>query len=650
MHAKGVADLLDFGCPVCCQRGRNLQALAIQEFDDKPQGNLTTSPPQAVHSADGEAASVEPSPGIGQSQSLPEGEQLVPVLSTFQNPSQHPQTQTSPGLVTLNGSPVPRRRVTENGSPVRRLQDNDLGSQSLPEGEQLVPALSTFQNASQPSQKQTSPRLVTMNGSPVPRHRVTENGSPVHRLQDNDWGSQSLPEGEQLVPVLSTSQNATQFSQTQMSPRLVTVNGSPVPRLQDNDWGLDFHDVSKAAGSVVQVDPMLEMNQQLARVDSVQALRAILYPAGLFKGPGYDLTSEKAVYQTVRRQLDGIMQCELSHVEVSSDPSFSLSRIATEPHRKAVNAVAVSNGWPAEALFQGFSANIGWLENVKTRLVDSEGSLHVRTPNIAAFMGGPPSTRKSSLHDFVTKWCVNHPDVAEDLRDGKALSCDGTIKGHRMALLSNCRSGTASAEGSSVYETPFSENTKGVNYVSRVKQLQFVNAERDSCVTAAGALSLDLYSYFHWVLAQIPVCEHILRPSETGFTKRFHILFCSGAECNAAQECQASREFLRNHCGWMGRKAEPFNQRHYPDGFAKSMMMSALKAAEEFRADAPAANRFWVQKVLFGDTDLSKFANVAMRSTQYCASLTQIPETDCVHTRMEYDVYEMASALHQWIR
>ena len=344
------------------------------------------------------------------------------------------------------------------------------------------------------------------------------------------------------------------------------------------------------------------------------------------------------------------MKCELSRVEISSDPSFSLSRIATEPHRKAVNAVAVSNGWPAEALFQGFSANIGWLENVKTRLVDSEGSLHVRTPNIAAFMGGPPSTRKSSLHDFVTKWCVNHPDVAEDLCEGKAFSGDGIIKGHRMALLNNCRSGTTSAEGSSVYETPFSENTKGVNYVSRVKQLQFVNAERDSCVTAAGALSLDLYSYFHWVLAQIPVCEHILRPSETGFTKRFHILFCSGAECNAAQECQASREFLRNYCGWMGRKAEPFNQRHYPDGFAKSMMMSALKAAEEFLADAPAANRFWVQKVLFGDTDLSKFANVAMRSTQYCASLTQIPETDCVHTRMEYDVYEMASALHQWIR
>ena len=95
MHAKGVADLLDFGCPVCCQRGRNLQALAIQEFDDKPQGNLTTSPPQAVHSADGEAASVEPSPGIGQSQSLPEGEQLVPVLSTSQNASQLSQTQMS---------------------------------------------------------------------------------------------------------------------------------------------------------------------------------------------------------------------------------------------------------------------------------------------------------------------------------------------------------------------------------------------------------------------------------------------------------------------------------------------------------------------------------------------------------------------------
>jgi len=38
-----------------------------------------------------------------------------------------------------------------------------------------------------------------------------------------------------------------------------------------------------AAGSAAQVDPMSEMNQQLAQVNSVQALQAVLYPAELFK-------------------------------------------------------------------------------------------------------------------------------------------------------------------------------------------------------------------------------------------------------------------------------------------------------------------------------------------------------------------------------
>ena len=282
----------------------------------------------------------------------------------------------------------------------------------------------------------------------------------------------------------------------------------------------------------------------------------------------------------------------MSHMGICSDPSFSLSRMATEPHRRVIIAVALSNGWPAEAVLQGHSANIGWLENPKTRLVEAEDALHAHTLNIAGVMASPPLIRKSSLYDFITKWCVNHPDVATDVREGKALSGDGTIKGHRLAIFNNSRSGTTSAEGSSVYETPQSENTKGVNYASRVKQLQFVNCERDSCITAQGSLSLESYSYFHRVLAQIPVCECILRPSETGFTKRFHMLFVNSVECNPAQVCSTSQEFLWDHCGWMGRMAEPFEERHYPDGFALSMMKAAIKGAEDFIAGAPDAHKY----------------------------------------------------------
>ena len=44
------------------------------------------------------------------------------------------------------------------------------------------------------------------------------------------------------------------------------------------------------------------------------------------------------------------------------------------------------------------------------------------------------------------------------------------------------------------------------------------------------------------------------------------------------------------------------------------MMMAAIQGAEDFIDGAPSADKYWVQKVLFADTDLSKYANVAMRS------------------------------------
>ena len=100
----------------------------------------------------------------------------------------------------------------------------------------------------------------------------------------------------------------------------------------------------------------------------------------------------------------------------------------------------------------------------------------------------------------------------------------------------------------------------------------------------------------------------------------------------------------------MGRHAEPREERHLPDGFASTMMQVALRAAGDFLAETTDVNRYWAQKILFGDTDISRNANVAMRKAQYCVSLTALPEREGAAPRHRYDLHEMAVALHGWVR
>ena len=206
----------------------------------------------------------------------------------------------------------------------------------------------------------------------------------------------------------TTPHSTPRFTQTQASPEAVTANGSPAPRLLIDDWGLAFTDVTRTASEAAAPDPVEAVMVKLGNVRSERELKAVLYPSDLFKGQGYDLTNAKAVYQTIKAQLRNIHTCQQTHVQLCSDPSFSLSCITTEPHRKAMISCALHNGWPPEALHQGFAATIGWLENTKTRLALSETDVHLRSPNVPGFMGGPPSTRKTSLHEFVTKWCLDH--------------------------------------------------------------------------------------------------------------------------------------------------------------------------------------------------------------------------------------------------
>ncbi|CAK0836876.1 unnamed protein product [Prorocentrum cordatum] len=475
-------------------------------------------------------------------------------------------------------------------------------------------------------------------------------GNSLSHAPSQSPGAAPAPAAPAASAAAMSPAHGAQVSQTQASPVPLTANGSPVQHLQDDDWGLSFKGCAKAAGSAAVRDPMDDLAAELGKVTTERHLKSILCPADLFKGSCYDLTNAKAVYESVKFLLRTIHSGQETHLEICNDLGFSLRCLTTEPHRKAIHACALRNGWPQEGLLQGIAATTGWLENVKTRLALSEGDVHHRSPNVPGFMGGPPSTRKSSLHEFVTKWRVDSPDIEQDLREGRHTAGDGTVKGHRSAILNTGRSGATSAEASSVHECPQSENTKGINYISRVTMLKFVNCERDTSVTAQGSMSLDYYSYFHWVLGQIGPCEYILRPNDTGFAKRFSMLFVLSAENDASQICASSQEFLRKHCGWMGRFAEPREERHWPDGFASSMLSAATQATEDFLAETPDVDKNWAQKLLFSDADISRYANVAMRSAQFCGSLTSIPGGADQPARRCYNVHEMAVALHNWTR
>ena len=61
-------------------------------------------------------------------------------------------------------------------------------------------------------------------------------------------------------------------------------------------------------------------------------------------------------------------------------------------------------------------------------------------------------------------------------------------------------------------------------------------------------------------------------------------------------------------------------------------------------------NPYFKQKLEFADTDLARYANVAMRMVQFTHAKSSIPDADVAHERCEWSVYEVAYALRMWFR
>ena len=138
----------------------------------------------------------------------------------------------------------------------------------------------------------------------------------------------------------------------------------------------------------------------------MQQLQATVHPRDLFEG----LQTERDIYRTVKQKLNAIVQDTRNHCQLGEEVS-SIRKLVPEPFRKSVAAIGKREKWPAEAMVQGLLANTGWLEHVNTKLSPRHTDEHKRSLNVPAFFGADASSRKSSLHRFITQWLLDADGV-----------------------------------------------------------------------------------------------------------------------------------------------------------------------------------------------------------------------------------------------
>jgi hypothetical protein len=161
---------------------------------------------------------------------------------------------------------------------------------------------------------------------------------------------------------------------------------------------------------------------------------------------------------------------------------------------------------------------------------------------------------------------------------------------------------------------------------------------------------------------QVEVIEWIMKPHPHGFQKRFHLtVSCDHPPCEKSQQCLDAQKVLHELHEWMSKHffhdgAEAENEGcqavNHLDGFALTLFRAATEAAKKFVAEgANAAAARWLDaKLKYVSSDLLKFANAAMRMSQFLASLSSAPDAQSTHQRCKVNVYEMAHALWMWRR
>ena len=478
-----------------------------------------------------------------------------------------------------------------------------------------------------------------------PRARPSEELQPLPRTDsslDLQPGDPAHGGGEPF------SQPSQSLALVAHSPQRTQGGGQPAT-LVDEDMGFKFVDSSRLAQSAHLNDPTTPILEELVGAADAPALSRAMHPRGLFHG----LEDEARARTTILAWLRGINADVRSHREIGADSTFSLRYMAPRPLCAAIQTVALKEGWTAESLHQALLTNTGWLEHHETRLKVRECEEHARSPNIPHFSAGDPSQRKSSLKTYTSRTLMNNDNAPPEIRDGTATSGDGTIRGHRASIMETHRSGTLTDEVTTVYDCgPYSEQAKGVHWLSRQKMQTYVNSERDCTVTGQGSFHLENYAFIHQVLGQHEPIEFILRPTPTGFTKRFHQTWNTTVVPVPDQRCDSSKRLLADYHQWMCRHALPFSRIHFFDNFALSLFRAATQAVDDFLSGDQEVDVYFAQKLRFADTDVLRFTNVMMRA---CMMLTDTSgqaagQVLAPHLRRAWSIYELCYALHIWKR
>ena len=358
-------------------------------------------------------------------------------------------------------------------------------------------------------------------------------------------------------------------------------HASPRPMLHSAHFGFAFQDANREQPEAWQVDPIKDLKQELMQCQSADAYEKLLHPPELFK----DLTSEKAVHDTVTSWLDHLLNKQASHGDAAAQ-EYSLRLYCPAPFRKALSCISSHHGWPKEALLQGLLVNVAWMEHHGTRLVDYYQAEHKRACTIAAFLGATPSLRKSSMRKFFSNTLLSAHGLAPELRH---TCSDATVKGIKKSLETVCRAGYDCDEISMCYPTSLSSGDagKGLHHANKTMILAWVNGEENTTGTGNGTTNLDSYAFRHYVLGQWEAVEQILatRKDEStyGFPKRFHLVWTTDLDSDQRQDCEASVAFLHELHQYLGQAAFPVQQQRYPDGFAKSMYRAVLQATKDVK-------------------------------------------------------------------
>ena len=451
---------------------------------------------------------------------------------------------------------------------------------------------------------------------------------------------------------IATSQGAQSTPEDDI-PATQPAGHSPVAASRRLNFEVRLHEAEESAP---RPDPLRPLFASLRAARSLDDLSALLEPEDLFANAANATELRRTLFAALEATVD---QRDRSVADIGQDPRFELHLLLPTPMWQAVRTVAKQQGWSGEALCQGLVANVGWLHSEGARIRISAEEQHQRTPWIPAFFAAPPSSRKSSLHGYITNKLLQGDRIPEHARPKQSFCNTGTLRGHRNNLYNFGRTGLASSEITETYKVKQeSDGVPASQFAQKSHINKWCHSEADYNITGTLRDQNDVYAFYHVVHGQVGPTLEVLtsgNASDIGFLKRFNVVFTDSipVEC-PQQQADVSEKLLKDFMEWLGEhnmsqersdaiEAICLNQ------FARHWVRVVLEVIREFRDQKEDMSSAWTQKLMYADTDILRWANAVNKMRAFLASKTHL--ADVVNPFVgTVDVIDVQYALHAWLR